>query len=281
MVQSDKFSSAIESKIIEQKNLLKKYLLQKNINDQMHIGLVDVGWRGSIQDNLAKICKANNFSGYYLALKKLIEVQPGNVNKNSWLINESVEFDAIKSKCLEAYAVIEMLCNSNSGSVVGYSHDGGHVYADKHIDDLENKSYSEFAKYFQEGVLASSKVLNNYINRYVVTPSEMQDLALNIWYLAGSNPETELVDVFMKSSQHDMFSFGDIFNRSDVPSLANIFKSLIIKKHRKNLILFIGRVQWTAAIEKMNGVGVFHRYVLMILFVVANFYRRTRIKLKN
>jgi FMN phosphatase YigB (HAD superfamily) len=281
LIQSNKFSTVIISKMLDQKRLLTNYLYQKNISDGMRVGLVDVGWRGSIQDNLSKICNGIEFSGHYLALKKFVEVQPANAKKNAWLINESVEFDAIKSKCLEAYAVIEMLCNSDSGSVVGYSDGGGVVCAEKNIDALENNSYNDFAKYFQEGVLAASPLLNNYINRYVVSPSEMRDLALNIWYIAGSNPEKELVDVFMTSSQHDMFSFGDIFKRSDLPSLAVIFKSFFIKKHRKSVIQFVGRVQWTAAIRKMNGVGMIHRNVLMLIFVVANFYRRCKVKFKN
>lgn len=281
LIQSEKFTSVINLKILDQKSLLTNYLYQKNISDGMRVGLVDVGWRGSIQDNLAKICNGIEFSGHYLALKKFVEVQPDNGKKNAWLINESVEFDAIKSKCLEAYAVIEMLCNSDSGSVVGYSDAGGVVCAEKHIDAFENIAYNDFAKYFQEGVLAASQLLNSYITRYVVSPSEMRDLALNIWYIAGSNPEKELVDVFMTSSQHDMFSFGDIFNRSDVPSLSVIFKSFFIKKHRKSVIQFVGRVQWTAAIRKMDGAGMIHRNILMLIFVVANFYRRCKVKFKN
>jgi FMN phosphatase YigB (HAD superfamily) len=281
LIGSEEFISIIESRLLDQKILLQKYFLKKNIVQGMRVGLVDVGWRGSIQDNLANIFDLNNFYGYYLGLKKFVERQSSNVIKNAWLIDESENFDLTKAKCLEAFAVIEMLCNSDSGSVVDYGLVDGIVIANKSIDVKESAAYNDFTKYFQDGIIAAAQMINEHMDRYVVAPSEMQDIALKIWHVAGSNPPDKLVDIFMNSTQHDIFSLGDIFDRSDIPSLPLIFKSFFIKDDRKKLIKFIGRVQWTAAIKKMDGIGFFHRNILTLLFNLANFYRVCKIRYKN
>jgi FMN phosphatase YigB (HAD superfamily) len=281
LIESDEFRSIIDSRLVEQRDILKKYLAQKNLIQGMRVGLVDVGWRGSIQDNLASIFECNNFYGYYLGLKNFVERQPVNAHKSAWLIDESNNFDLVKAKCLEAFAVIEMLCNSRSGSVADYGFLDNIVVAKKHINENENLAYDKFTKYFQDGVLAASPVIKDYVDRYVIAPSEMRDFALRIWHLAASNPSEKMVDVFMKSSQHDIFALGDVFDRSDIPSLASIFKSFFVKEDRSKLIKFVGRVQWTAAIKKMNGIGFLHRSILLSIFYMANFYRIYKVRFRR
>lgn len=61
---------------------LIKYFRKNGIeNDGRTVFIVDIGWRGTIQDNIAYIFDKNKFIGYYLTLYNYYNVQPVNTKK--------------------------------------------------------------------------------------------------------------------------------------------------------------------------------------------------------
>lgn len=281
LIKSTAFASAVEQRILKQRSLLEKHLYSSGILEGMRIGIVDVGWRGSIQDNLANILPASSTFGYYLGLKRFVEPQGVNVRKHAWLINEEHGLTGIEAKCLESFTAIEMLCGAESGSVTAYAQGEQGVLAIRADDPAENAAFQAYVKHFQDGVLHSVDVWSDYINRYVVSGSELRVLGLRIWGEIGRSPDQDLADVFMNTPQHDAFCFGDTLNRAEVPSLSSIFMIPISSSSRKIVKEFIGRVQWTSAIASLPQIGWFHKWVLVSLFVFSNLYRRTRVNLRT
>lgn len=77
------FRSLYEKKRKESKNNLLNYLHGFGVNFQDEgMFIVDVGWKGTIQDNLYKVFSGNvNFIGYYLGLEELTTGEQNNIKK--------------------------------------------------------------------------------------------------------------------------------------------------------------------------------------------------------
>lgn len=279
LIGSPAFRAAVMEKIQSQKELLKEYLAQKGIAGNEKIGVVDIGWRGTIQDNLARIIPESHIHGMYLGLRRFINSQPDNVTKSAYAADELLDIDT--GHLFEVFGVLEMLCNSDKGSVECYVKDTVGVVARRSVSVEENTSYEQFSKHFQDGVIFATQIWGPYLERYVVSAGEMRELARTIWGKLSTDPDADLAKIFIETPQHDFFGFGEIFEKNRVPSLPVIFLSPFVKGARREVIDYIRRVQWTSAVKQLKGIGFIHRAVLVFLFTAANAYRRYRMKSRN
>lgn len=271
------FSDAVKSSITIQAGVLKSYLRQSGVSTGGRIGVVDIGWRGTIQDNIALLMPDTHFHGLYMGLRRFINAQPGNTSKAAYGPDENT---ATKPTAhFVNFAAMEFLCNSPNGSVAGYTLANGKTRARRHVDPEENAAYDEFVGSFQEGVLLATNYWQSYLERYVVSSNELRPISLHIWDNLRRAPDQALVDVFLGTPQQDTFGYGEIFRRSQYPSMTTIFLSLVLVSRRRQLIEFIRRIQWSEAICKTKDIGLLHRTLLFLAFYSANFIRRTRLKL--
>lgn len=271
---SQVFLEAAKQSVGNQKEMLLAYLKQSGLGAGERVGVVDVGWRGTIQDNIALVLPETSFHGLYLGLRRVINQQPANVSKSAYGPDENIS--NVVASVFQSFAVMELLCNSANGSVVGYKNEADQASALRQIDEEENDFFSEFAKHFQEGVILAAKNWQPYLERYAVSASDLQGTALHIWNTLYRAPGDDLAQAFMQAPQHDVFCYGAFFKRNRFPSLSTIFFSPLIKSRRRQLIDYIRRVQWTQAIENSRDIGWFHRSVLLLVFRMANFVRRVR-----
>ncbi len=276
LFETPEFLNAVKNSLESQSFLLKKYLKQSGINNSHRVGIVDIGWRGTIQDNISLLVPNVHFHGMYFGLRRFINAQHLNTSKKAYLVdeNDSGEMDLFFTN----YAAFELLCNSPYGSVIGYSTEGEYVKAQRRIDHEENATHVDFVEPFQEGVLIAAKHWQSYLERYVVTSDELHKFALNIWDTFRKTPHQCLVDAYLHTPQQDIFGYGENLMRNQYPSLTTIFLSPIIPSRRRVLIDFIRRVQWTEAIEKADDIGWLHHKVLCLAFRSAHLVKRTILK---
>ncbi|VVQ16125.1 hydrolase [Pseudomonas fluorescens] len=279
LIAAPLFQAEVRKRIQEQRELLTEYLSQNGIDGTNRVGVVDIGWRGTIQDNLAKVLPASHIHGMYLGLRKFINPQPVNVTKSAYAADESLDADT--AQLFEVFGALEMLCNSDKGSAECYVKDGARVIAKRSISIEENSSYDQFSKHFQEGVIFATKIWAPYVERYVVSAGDMRELGLAVWRKLSTNPDADLAKIFIETPQHDIFGFGDIFQKNRVPSLFSVFLSPFLKAPRREVIHYIRRVQWTSAVKQLKDIGFIHRSVLVMLFTAANAYKRYRMKARN
>ena len=99
---------------LEKNNQFKKYLLQEFQEDNI---LVDIGWKGSMQDLLSKYMKIVNLNkkikGLYLGVMN-------NTNKKGFLFDNN---DYICQQILNYSGLLEIIMMPNYGSVVGYKYE--------------------------------------------------------------------------------------------------------------------------------------------------------------
>lgn len=276
LFETQAFAEALENSLKSQAVMLQTYLKQRGVYECNRVGIIDIGWRGTIQDNISLLVPTVDFHGMYLGLRRFINVQPGNASKEAYVADENTT--SAPNSFFTNFAALELLCNSPRGSVVGYSLDDGHAKAQRHADKEENMAYDEFVKPFQEGVLLAAKHWQSYLERYVVSSNELHTVALCVWDKLRRTPEQGLVEAYLRTPQQDIFGYGEIFRRNQYPSLSTIFLSPILAARRRELIEFIRRVQWSEAIENAKEIGAIHRTVLLLAFRSAHLVKRAALK---
>lgn len=78
LVQNGLFEKMYRNTVTLQKRLFKDYLNQNGIIDDCIIAVVDVGWKGSIQDNIFNVFENLSIYGYYCGLKNQAIVSENN-----------------------------------------------------------------------------------------------------------------------------------------------------------------------------------------------------------
>lgn len=277
LFETPTFTKAVKNALASQAALLQSYLNQSGLKGDGRVGVVDIGWRGTIQDNIALLVPDAHFHGMYLGLRRFINAQPANVSKAAYGPDENTSSEL--SALFTNFTAMELLCNSPYGSVVGYyTSEDGRPTPQRHVDQQENAAYGEFVAPFQEGVLLAAQHWQSYLERYVVSSNELNAMALHVWDTLRRAPVEGLVDVYLRTPQHDIFGYGEIFKRNQYPSLSSILLSPILASRRRQLVEFIRRVQWSEAIKNAKDIGMIHRAVLLLAFRSAHLVKRAALK---
>lgn len=115
--KNNDFMMTYEKKRVEQKELLKKYIYSINGSDEETIYLVDVGWKGTIQDNIfCALDRKKKLIGLYLGLVKETKQSANNL-KYGLVFDEN---DNKNEFCLFNYIEMEKLFVANHGPVLKY-----------------------------------------------------------------------------------------------------------------------------------------------------------------
>lgn len=268
------FKEKLWFNILQQRDLLKRYLKNKGISDDAkeNICIVDVGWRGTIHDNIAWLYPNSHFTGIYLGLQKFLNIQPENTSKVSFGpdLNQKFEY----AHFLDSVAPIEMITNSPSGSVIGYKETGGKMIAIRSVSSDENDAWFSFTKRFQEAVLLSMESFSSAILTYGLTHHSLRNYSLQIWDFLISGNNKSLTDAFSNLHHNETFGVGGYLKKSHVPSLLEIYSALWNKGHRKKLISFIKANQWSNGIRNRANLSWLHKHTLALTIDLAVFYKR-------
>lgn len=138
-VRLRKLYEIIKNDVIENSkkeyDLVLKYLKQNEFEGK--VAIVDIGWHGSMQKNIEKLCKSGNIEteifGFYMGQEKIVN------NGYGYLFNE---FDNPKNKISIAgsFGFFESLFLANHGSIIKYKDDGDNIKpcAEKNEFDKED-----------------------------------------------------------------------------------------------------------------------------------------------
>lgn len=229
------------------RNIFYDYLKSKDIeNDEKNIFIVDIGWRGTIQDNISYVLPKKQIHGYYLGLFDFINYQPHNVKKYSFISGEA-------QKYLKHVAPLEMICNSPSGSVVGYEYINGKITASKIIDAEENKIFEQCTSYFQDGVLSKIEEHCAIVKKHAFTSEILMKDAYQALESLITHPNKELAQAFFNLSHNESFGLGKFVSKKiDFPTRIFI-KALITKKGKRDFLAFLEKTTWPQAFLIVNN----------------------------
>jgi hypothetical protein len=193
-----------EESLASQREALNAYLSQKQFDGSRRLTVADIGWRGTIQDNLARVTKAR-LSGHYLALFPFLVSQTEGSVKNGWLS------DANKAdgwQLPDQVAPLEMIFNTEGGSVIGYRFDGDRAVPVLETDESEEQAVIRLRP-LRAGMLQGVGILTEYARLHGLTAEDFKNLSRGAAHSLISNPPAVLADVFSGLVHNETFGTGN------------------------------------------------------------------------
>ena len=143
------------------------YLARQGLLTSEHIGLVDIGWRGSMQMALAEAIRAHAISpeltGFYFGTNREIQQLKDFGGKAvGWIQNEGREMFG-KPIVRAGWPILELVFSSSEGSTVGYE-DGIAHYSPRLSHSEKEVRYGAAADAIQAGAL---EVLESYSKAFL------------------------------------------------------------------------------------------------------------------
>ena len=216
LLQDVDVRQALAKLVQEKKSLLLDYLGQQGVSASgQRIGVVDIGWRGTIQDNIATVMPDAHFCGYYLGLQKFLNPQPDNVSKTAF--GPDLNLASENSRHFRNLPLIEMLCNSAEGSVTAYERGADGVVQSKRLsDESENAVFFDTVSHIQAGILHGIKIWAERISVHALSSGELQELGLGAWSSLVNRPPAIVSAALARLKHNELFGRG-VF---DQPSTA-------------------------------------------------------------
>ena len=213
----------IFNQVKKQKGLLKRYLLQENLNKYKTVGVMDLGWRGSLQFSLMKVISECNFDvdlyGFYLGLnEKFLEYQKNSMKAEGYVF--SPDFPKYENNIWGAIGLVELMFTAPHGSVLGYKEKNGHV--EPILDQIEYTSdQQKNISIIQKGALDFIKDFSE-IN-YDLGMKISREILIDKFIKLISSPSMREVEVF---GDFLFYDYGESF----LAKPPNFIKSLVNPK---------------------------------------------------
>ena len=206
LFSDDEFKNGINRELKEKRKQLIKFFESKGIvNDDKPMLVVDLGWRGTIQDNLAYIYTNKQIDGYYYALYDYYNVQPKNTTKFAFIKDKEITYEYIG----KMITLFEMLFNPESGSVIYYKDNK----AIRKVKESEYNTVKNITSYIQKGMLDGSKTINNYLECHPFENSEFDNYIYDIIRKMKEQPSKELVEAYYSLVHNDTFGTGEYVDK--------------------------------------------------------------------
>lgn len=199
------FQGWVSSESLRQREELWEYLQRIGFEpgENKTRFMVDIGWRGSIQDNLAFLVNGR-IDGAYLALYRYVAEQPLNTRKYGFLADHN---DADNAFHVGDFAPLEFITNSCGGSVTGYNRGK----ALREAFPKEERLIAEQILPVQDAILAKIDALLPMLSRSTLTWA-------NRWGLVARHavkrymekPDTDIAEIFQRLEHNETFGTGEV-----------------------------------------------------------------------
>lgn len=193
------FASKIQKDIEKKREDLLKYFDKQLgiVNDDKPMFIVDIGWRGTIQDNLSYIFDKKQVGGYYLTLYDYYNLQPNNSYKVSFIDDKDIRDKEVAN----IITLLEWIFNPGTGSVVEYKNGK----AIRKAKEKELSVVNRYIKPLQEGMLAGCELMNEYVKYHPYEAEETKSVVYDLIKEIKLNPSKELIDAYYSMVFNDTF----------------------------------------------------------------------------
>ena len=255
--------SKIEPALRYKRAVLIDYLKSAGFpTDESSALIVDIGWRGTIQDNLAHALPGVKISGLYLGLDRFLNPQPGNAAKTAYGpdLNRGPELGSL----LDFVAPIEMLCNSPGGSVLRYRRCGEQVETVRQVDPDENAVFYACTRHFQQGVLDSIPFWADFLRTHAYTASDLRPLALERWQEIIDRPPAFLARAYFQLKHNETFGVGGFDDKRDMLATGDLLLGFVSARRRDVVNRFLQRMGWMPGMLACPDISPVFRGVLRL-----------------
>jgi FMN phosphatase YigB (HAD superfamily) len=188
----------IEAHVHRARDLLRRYVLSRTTIDRTFI-MADIGWRGTIQDNLVRALGIRQSVGVYLGLFPYLNAQPPGTRKIG------VAFDANRGEdylFADPPGVLERPWTPDQPSTVGFEEVDGVVVP---LHDKESGHVSSGIDAFQRGTLSAARGVAEWMVGFGFTANVLHDQAGRWARTLWESPPEGLADIWFASDHDDSF----------------------------------------------------------------------------
>lgn len=255
------FSAALGQLLREKREALCEYLQQQGLDatEQAPVLVVDIGWRGTIQNNLALLQPQRHWHGLYLGLLPPLNAEPGNTGKQAYVADLRSDMSWQAWQRLSFAAPAEMLSNSARGSVTAYS-------AGKVIEDVvsgESAVFNSFTCHFQQGVLDGVDVCAAAMSLDGVGAGEMRQQALKLWDELIERPDPLIRRAFRQLSHNESFGMGRQVEFENRLTTGLILRAPWSPDRWRALRQALAATQWKGALQRDTETPLLVRALLL------------------
>jgi len=193
---------AVEARIGEHvataRSLLRRYVSSRTTLEQPFL-MADIGWRGTIQDNLVRALGIRESIGVYLGLFPFLNAQPPGATKIA------AAFDANRGEAYEFAdppGVLERPWTPDVPSTIGFEDVDGHV---RPQHDKEAGHVSAGIAAYQRGALAAAPVVAQWMAGFGFTAAVLHEQAGRWAREVWEAPVEGLADIWFASDHDDSF----------------------------------------------------------------------------
>ena len=199
------FTNAVKAQRNYRRELVYGYLGQKGWQRDRKdtVGIIDIGWKGTIQDNLCYLYPDYRIVGFYTGLQPFLSPQPANAVKYGF-INGCRR----KGSILLTVRPFEMLCNSPGGSVIGYRRKGQRIIAERKRDAAEDAVYYAYAKREQEKAASGMGWYCARMQAKGRCASDYRKAAYRALYRFIAYPDRQAVKTYFSLRHNEEFGMG-------------------------------------------------------------------------
>lgn len=252
LFQNDTFKTQLEAELAVKKCNLLGYLKTKSFPVDGKAAIVDIGWRGTIQDNLAYLLPHVRLDGFYLGLEKFLNNQPSNTKKYAFGPDRN-NLSQPDLHLFSKVAPVEMLCNSPSGSVTGYKAVNELYFAEKLTQDSENAIFYESVTYFQQGVICAAGKIGKTVRLHAISSDSLKELAVSCWVGLVNAPPAIVADTYFKLNHNESFGLGRFDDKSAAIPFSTWIKACISVGGLKTLIRALESTGWPEGYLSRHG----------------------------
>lgn len=207
------FRDRAMGEIGEMRARLLAYLASMGLDQRSrNVSVVDIGWHGSIQSNIARLLPDTQFHGLYLGLDKRRSQLGPNVTKQAYVVD--LERSSRNADLVTYVAPMEFLCSTSFGSTIGYERGTSPEPILMSVDLATQAAFAEVVLPFQAGVLAGVAELAREMRAHALTSEDLLVDAVEVWQRLVHRPTPGMANAFAETTVDETFGFGRRFRLS-------------------------------------------------------------------
>jgi len=245
----------IQQRILRERDARRKrllrYLAQQGIEATTHrIVIADIGWRGTIQDNLAWLLPQTQIVGCYFGLLPLLNEQPPNVLKHAFGPDTRRDPPSI-SRLLDFVTPLEMLAGPPAGSTVGYHEQNGQVVAIREENPAERMVYERCVCHFQAGVFDAGPIVLDWFRTNAVTTAEMRPHCIELLRELVCLPPRAIARTYFRLVHNETFGVGRYVGRRRRFPWLHAGLGVLSRRWRAQFLQRLEQSTWPQALLKV------------------------------
>lgn len=241
LFQDREFIEWVQHEIELNKSLIVQYCAQKDFVQYTSekIGIVDIGWRGTIQDNLCYIFPQHYIEGFYIGLVPFLNPQPDNAAKHGY-----INFSPKAKSLFHTLTPFEMICNSPNGSTNGYYYECGRVKALRQKENMEDSVFYSFTQKYQQEIIRKIQCIAEWSKSHYILSEQYHEAAFEALYHFCYYPDTECATAYFSLVHNEEFGVGSYVDKHQRLQLKLFLMAIFSKKGRKKLKDFLIETTW-------------------------------------